>query len=466
MVFDATYYSIPALMFALVLFGLLSLFHRNKRVAFAATSILLAGIFAASLSNMAYGSNALLFSAYSISPFSSYLLVLFSSIFLIINWFAYSSASDYFKLNFIMSVLAIGIFTVPMANSLITIIIAIELMSAPTILLIAFGGKRYAEPATKMFLLSAISVSVLAFAIALAFPYDVTLSLHAASTANPFNSGYLLMLSLGLFVVAFGTEAALFPFNFWIPDVYQGAPSHITAMIAGLNKKVAFIALIEVLFTLFAAYTGTISVILSVVAILTMFFGNLGAMTQTSVKRMFAYSSISQAGYISVGIAAANSFGIEASLFQIFAHSFMIVGAFIIIGLLEAYGLATVKDYSGLSRRNGLAAAGLTIIMLSLAGIPPLIGFVGKFLLFSSAISSGLIALAIIGILNSFISIYYYGRLISSMYGASDQRSIALTKSAYFVIGAILAVIIAFGVYPEPLIIAAKAAATSLAGFA
>ncbi|MCL4404638.1 MAG: NADH-quinone oxidoreductase subunit N [Candidatus Marsarchaeota archaeon] len=456
-------FAIPVLFAALLFSGIATLFHKNKKLSVAINSslfllILVTGIYY-SVTGISFNSLSL----YHIYPFSSFLLMLFSLAFVLVSIAAYELDSSYLKFGMLLPLLSIGVFSVSMASSLLTIIVSMELMTVPTILLIALNGKDFAEPSTKLFLLSAISIAVLAFAIALIFPYDSSLSITQA-VSGTIGSAYFMVLSLVLFVAALGVEAALFPFNLWIPDVYQGSPSGVSPLIAGINKKVAFVALIEISFVVFAGDKSSIVPVFEILAVLTMFFGNLAAMVQTNVKRLLAYSSISQAGYIMVGLASVTAFGLESSLFQIFAHSFMIIGAFVIAGFLAANGIESIGGYSGLYKRNGFLAFSLTVIMLSMAGIPGLIGFVGKFLLFSSAISSGLIALAFIGIINSFISIYYYGKLISSIYSGASGKTMHVPNGIYVVVFIAIAIVIAFGIYPAPLMAVSSRAAASLFG--
>ena len=458
-----TNFAIPMLLVLLIASGLGSVLYKNKKLSFGINSVLFAIMLLFGLYYGATGASFNVFSLYHIYPFSSFAIILFSISMLLVNFAAYSLDRSYVKFGMLLPIISIGAFSVAMASSLLTIIISIEIMTIPTILLIAMCGKAFAEPATKLFLLSAISIAALAFSIALIFPYDSTLSIAQASSGS-LGSQYFMVLSLILLVASLGTEAALFPFDLWIPDVYQGSPNAISPMLAGINKKVAFIALIEISFIVFAGMKHDIISIFEVLAVLTMFFGNLVALVQKNVKRMFAYSSISQAGYILVGLASVSAFGLEASLFQIFAHSIMIIGAFVIVGFLAMEGLNTFEDYKGLSHKNRFSSFSLAIIMLSMAGIPGLIGFVGKFLLFSSAISSGLIALAFIGIINSFISIYYYGKLISNIYSGTPHKAISIPRSIFIVMLAAVIIIIALGIYPAPLMGIASRAAVSLFG--
>jgi NADH:ubiquinone oxidoreductase subunit 2 (chain N) len=209
-------------------------------------------------------------------------------------------------------------------------------------------------------------------------------------------------------------------------------------------------------------YSGLFSNVFQVLAILTMFFGNIVALVQTNVKRLFAYSSISQAGYIAIGFVSASQYGIEASIFQIFGHAFMIIGTFAIVLWLESKNIKSIKDYTGLSSRNGMMAFSLTIFMLSMIGIPPLVGFVGKLLLFTSAINSGFIALAVIAILNSFISVYYYAKVILSMYSTSDKGAMESSWSVNTTVMMCMAVVVFFGLFPGTLTTIASVAAATL----
>ena len=459
--FEILNFAIPIIFVGLIASGLATAMHKNKKLSFLSNTIMLLLVLAFGIYYSAFSISFNAVSLYHVYPFSSFLLVLFSLALLTANTAALHLDEKYVKFGTMLPLLSVGILSVGMVASLLTIIVSIELMTVPTILLIAFSGKQFAEPATKLFLMAAISIAVLAFAITLVFPYDSSLSLSQAASGNV-GSQYFLVLALVLLVASLGTEAALFPFDLWIPDVYQGSPHSVSPLLAGVNKKVAFVALIEIAFVVFSGQKAEISLVFEVLAILTMFFGNLGAMVQTNVKRMLAYSSISQAGYIMVGLAAFSAFGLEASLFQIFAHSFMIIGAFVLAGFLSMEGLNTINDYSGLYKRSGFLAFSLTIMMLSMAGIPGLIGFVGKFLLFSSAISSGLIALAFLGIINSFLSIYYYGKLISNVYSSRSHKTMHVPKTIYLPILATVIIIIVFGVYPTPLMYLAHSAAASL----
>jgi NADH-quinone oxidoreductase subunit N len=455
-------YGIIAMIALLALSGIAAQFHRRKKFAYAASTTVLSLIAILAAYEFWSGASFVALGLLHIYSFSMLFTALFAIGLALVNTLSYEHGESYTGTSMLLGFAAVGIFVVPMAYSLLAILLAVELMAVPTVLMVAVSGKHRTEAAVKLFLLGSIAIAVLAFAITLIFPYDTTLALSAFQ-ANPSLSGsYIVALSLVLFIAALGMEAALFPFNLWVPDVYEGAPGNVTALLAGINKKVAFVALMEVLFTVFIISKPTFSPMLQILAIATMFFGNLAAMVQYNVKRLFAYSSISQAGYITIGLAVATQYGIESSIFQMIAHMLMIIGAFAIVLWLEGRNIKSMDDYKGLAYRNGFAGIALTILMLSMAGVPPLMGFAGKFLLFSSAVSSNMLVLALIGILNSFLSIYYYARLMSSIYDRRREHPIAMGRGTFAVVAITLVAIVLIGIYPGPIIAIAQQAAHSL----
>ena len=434
---------------------------RNKKAKFLQLVILLALLAFISGWLFISNANAVLLNLFHVYRFSMLFTCLFSILFILILILSYDSEADYFYT--LLGIIATGAMIVPMAESLITLFLAIEITSVTTSFAIMTKNKIHLEAAMKMFILSAISVSIFSFAMVLIFPYSPQLALAGLASNSAVSGNYLIELGIILFIAALGFEAAAFPFNLWIPDVYQGARANLTAMVSGINKKIGFVAMMMILFIVFAQYSWFFSSIIAMLSVATMFFGNLVAMVQQNVKRMLAYSSISQAGYILIGIAAASSLGLEASIFQIIAHAFMIIGAFAFIFWLESqYSMNTISDYDGLTQRNAFAGIGLSILMLSMIGIPPLLGFYGKFLLFSSALSARMAALAFIGIINSFISVYYYGRLMVAMHRKTNKKHIMLNKNIIIVTGICIFVIAGIGLYPEFLMHAASLAAKAL----
>jgi len=457
-------YAAFAVLALIVASGLAAALHRKKAVVFTINLPLMAIDTALFLSIFAEGTRISVLGIFNMYPFSA----LFASLFLasgaLIYLISYRYSDDFCNFSALFGFMLIGVVSVASSLSLVTTIVGVELVSLSTVFMIVLDGKSRVEPAVKLFLLGAVAIAVLLFAVSLIFSYDPSLLLSGFNAAGAASGNYVLTLAIILFAAGFSFEASLFPFNLWVPDVYQGAPTNITAMLAGINKKVAFVAIMTTFFILLSKYTATFSIIFELLAILTMFFGNIMAFVQRDVKRLFAYSSISQAGYILIGIAVADSLGIEASIVQIMAHMFMVIGAFSIILWLETKGLRSIDDYSGIGYRSRFAGIALSIFMLSMAGVPPLLGFTGKLLLFSSAVDNGMIILAGLGILNSFMSIYYYGRLMGSMYTKKSGEKLFVDGYIMAAVVVCLAVILVFGIYPGPVIHAASAASLSLLG--
>ncbi len=455
-------YVVPLCATLLIIVGMAGMLHKNRRLQFVSTTALLAVIGMVSLYMFLNGLSAIIMDSLAVYQFSMFFVLLFSTALILVNLLSYGHSNDYLSFSMLMGFVAAGMFTVAMAYSLIAILLGIELMSLPTAFMILINGKHHVEAAMKLFVLAAISIAMIAFAIALIFPYSPSLLLTSNLVNSGMKGGYLIVLSMLLFVSGLSFDASLFPFNLWIPDVYQGAPGNITALLAGVNKKVAFVALFEVLFVVMLPYSPQFSVLFEILAVVTMFFGNMAALVQENVKRLFAYSAISQAGYIAIGFAAASQYGSEASIYQIAAHTFMIIGAFAVVLWLEEKNIKDLKDYNGLATSNGFAAFTLTIFMLSMIGIPPLMGFIGKFLLFTSAISAGEIILVVIAIVNSFISVYYYGKVIFAMYAKRPREQMSMDWTVATVAIICMLFVLLLGAYPQPFINAASIAAGSL----
>jgi NADH-quinone oxidoreductase subunit N len=276
-----------------------------------------------------------------------------------------------------------------------------------------------------------------------------------------------MTIGLGLLLVGFGFKISSVPFHMWAPDVYEGAPTSITALIATGSKAAAFAALIRVLVVGLKAAQPDWTALLWAVAAVTMTAGNVIAIAQSNLKRMLAYSSIAHVGYMLVGLVAGGVPGAGAVLFYLLAYTFTTAGAFGAIILCErADGEAVeVADYAGLARRHPVLAVALGLFLLSLIGIPPLAGFVGKFYLFGSAVRAGYVWLAVIGVLNSAIAAYYYLRVIVYMYMREPEGAGArLVPSFAGGVALVLALvaIVLLGVAPAPFADLAQAAVAPL----
>lgn len=451
------YLILPSL-FGIAILSFVALYFEAKRLSFIVTSLFSFLIFASSIYAAHLGTDAMYLGAIHIYPFSMFLTAIISIGVLLVGMSAYDYSKDYCAFAAMLSLSLIAGFIVATSSTLLSILLGLELMAILASMLILLEGRHRIEAAVKLFIMGSLFAALFTFGAAILLQFNNGISLNGPIAGT----GYALILAMLLIISSLGFETAIFPFNLWIPDVYAGSPGFITAMLAGINKKVAFVALILVLFVSFGAMAKTYSPIIEALAIFTMFYGNLLALSQKNVKRMLAYSSISQAGYILIGIAAANVSGISAAIFYIFAHSFMIIGAFVVIMVLESKNIQQVDEYTGLLQRSGILGISLSIFMLSMAGIPPLIGFFGKFLLFYSAVNSKLLFLAIVGVVNSFISIYYYGRVINSIFTQRKQRHIHVGITALIAIIVPLIIVVAFGLFPQPIINLASIAAKSV----
>lgn len=382
---------------------------------------------------------------FSINPFSLFFVLILTFALLLVSILAFGYAKRFGDFSVMAAFSLMGIYTVAFSSTLITIFVGLELMAIPTVFIILLS-RRSLEAAAKLFIMGSVSVAVLSFAIVTFYGGTNSFALVQSQQTN------LLLLAAMLFVASIGFEASIFPFNVLIPDVYEGSPAYATAMLGGINKKVGFIVLIQLLTLVFVTYKSAFMVI-AILSVLTMFYGNIAAIMQRNFKRMLAYSSISQAGYIMIGIATASQEGISASLFQIFAHVFLFIGILAVVAWLESRNRSEIEELIGLNDENKLAAAAAAIFMLSLIGLPFTTGFIGKFLLFLSAVNTGLVWLAVIGIVNSIISIYYFARPIMAMYTSrEDAKRIRMDGTVVAVVVICLAITILLGIYPQPLI--------------
>ena len=356
------------------------------------------------------------------------------------------------------------------ANDLIVLFLALEIMSVAVYVLAGLLRRevRSTEAALKYFLLGAFATGFLLYGIA--FLYGATgstrLDLIEATVARQGLTAWTL-LGMAFLLVGFGFKVALIPFHVWTPDVYEGAPTAVTAFRAVGVKAAAFAAFARVfagaLGGLSASWTG----LLWLLAALTMTIGNVTAVRQRSVKRMLAYSSIAHAGYALIGLVAATRDGGAALLFYLAVYSFMTLGAF---GVLMALGRRgepneSLDDWAGVGFRHPALGLSMAVFMLSLAGMPPTAGFTGKFYLFSAAIDAGYVGLAIIGALNSLVSVYYDLGVLVSMYMADGTRTIVAPSSRPYLLATILltvAATLAIGVMPGASMELARSAFASL----
>jgi len=398
----------------------------------------------------------------------------FSIAFLIVSLMVTASSWSYMKKKSnhaayysLILLSSIGMILIGYSTDFVMLLVSWELMSIPTYALAAFSKKDPVsnEASIKYFLFGALSTSIIILAMGIVYGITGTTNIYDSIVALASLQSELMpfgLLAVGLFIAGFGFKMGLVPFHMWLPDTYSGSPTTVAALLAAGTKKAGFAAAIRVIIIGLVALNVQWSFVLAIIAIFTMTVGNLGALTQKSVPRMLAYSSISQAGYMLIGLAVAlySTQGIAASLFHIMNHAVMISAAFIaaaaVIVVLSGYG---IEKYKGLGYRMPITAIVMTISLLALAGIPPLNGFWSKLLLFGAAIDSGQQIwwgpyLAIAAILNSALSLGYYAWIIRKMYMEDGENRVRQKepKSIVAVLLFALGFMVIFGIWYGPIL--------------
>jgi NADH-quinone oxidoreductase subunit N len=319
-----------------------------------------------------------------------------------------------------------GMLLIVAAADLIVVFLALEILSLSLYVLTGITGRRGSnEAAMKYFLLGAASSAFFLYGVAMA--YGATNSTHITELAHALSgqtgSQALALFAFALLAVGFGFKVSAAPFHMWTPDVYQGAPTPVTAFMSAATKVAAFLALIRVLDVAFQPLTWSWTPIVWALAAISVVVGSVLAIAQSDIKRMLAYSSIAHAGFILMGLTAANSVGIGAAMFYLIAYASMTVGAFGVVMLVSARGeeQTSLSSYAGLYRRSPFLAVLMTLFLLSLAGIPPTAGFIAKVNVFTAAISAGNWPLVVLGVVMSVAAAFFYLRVIVYMYMRDPQ---------------------------------------------
>ncbi len=392
----------------------------------------------------------------------------------------------------------LGMLLVALASDLIFLLLAVEVTGISTYLLVGYSRKdpRQIEAAMKFYIVGALSTALSFFGASLLFGAYGTTSLTAL--AAPPSYPDLALFGYGFLIAGLGFKLTLVPFHAWAVDVYDGAPTDVSAFLAGGSKKIGFFALLLVFVgplillrlapsctgagpcvvgVLPAHFSDAIQLTLGVVAVLTMTFGNLLALLQKEMKRMLAYSSISQAGYMLIGIALGTAPGITGATMQVLAHALMKTGAFLAVAAAASLGVGPlIDDWRGVGTKHPLFGAAFALMLLGLAGIPLTVGFVSKFVLFSAAVQAeGLFVwLAVAGLLNSAVSVFYYARVLKAMFldtdpsapppplglpepGPSFAERVGYGRCA--AIALIAVAVVGLGVYPGPVLSGIQTAA-------
>jgi NADH-quinone oxidoreductase subunit N len=350
------------------------------------------------------------------------------------------------------------------ANDLIVLFLGLEILSIALYVLAGYHGRREAssEAAMKYFLLGAFSSAIFLYGIALVYGATGTTNLGEIATflseSLKISDNGVLLGGMGLMLVGLGFKVAAVPFHAWTPDVYQGAPTPVTGFMAAAAKAAGFAGLLRVFFSAFGSEQLDWRPVVFVLAVLTLVVGSVLAIVQTDIKRMLAYSSISHAGYVLVGLQAANDSGVAGSLFYLLAYTFMVIGSFTVVMLVGGRGddRHSLEDYRGLaSRRPGLALA-FTVFLMAQAGVPFTSGFLAKFYVISAAVDRHSYALAMVAMLGAAVAAFFYLRVIVVMYSppaeGEEQRSIPLPRTAAVALGIALVFTLVVGILPAPVI--------------
>lgn len=370
----------------------------------------------------------------------------------------------------------LGMMVVASAQDLFVLLLGIETASLSSYLLAGFRRDLAgAEASMKYFLVGAASSGMTLFGISLLYGMTGTTHIPTIGQELVVDGAFDAISFVAILTVGAGLafKISSVPFHMWAPDVYYGAPVPISGMLASASKAMGFIAVFNVFLVGLVGVKANWELALAAVAVATMFTGNLIALRQDSIRRMLAYSSVAQAGYLLIAVVVGTQYAVGGGILHLITNAGMKLGAFLVVGALIYSGVPDrVDGWKGLGRRNGFLALAMTVFLLSMAGLPPLGGFTSKFVLFSSAIDAGigqrlgwLVWLAVFAVLNSAISLFYYFRVIRAMYvddAELEQETVAVEPGVRVAVGACLALVVLVGIYPSWFIDAAMEAAGDL----
>jgi len=403
--------------------------------------------------------------------------MMFKIIFLVASIIAVLLGQDYLRSKRInrpeyyalMLISTLGMMVMANTSDLVVMLIGLEIMSVPLYVMAGFHRRSLwsNEAGIKYFIMGAFATSFLLLGITFIFGSAETTNLRRIVT----DFGYIvhhhqfseyLLAGVILVLIGFGFKIAAVPFHSWVPDVYQGAPTPVTAFFSVAPKAAGFAVMLRI-FTYGFSSLDHLATVFWVLAVLTMTIGNVMALRQDNVKRMLAYSSIAHAGYVLVALAVGGADAVSAAIFYLSAYTMFNLGAFAVIGLLETRSgtESNFSELAGLSKAQPSLAAALALFMFALAGFPPTVGFFGKFYIFSAAVRADLIWLTVIGVMNSFVSVYYYLRVVKVSY--FDRFDGAFEKAKFgpsIVVALVLAALgtIGLGLFPHQLLQLSQAA--------
>jgi NADH-quinone oxidoreductase subunit N len=370
----------------------------------------------------------------------------------------------------LVTIAALGLGLMASSNDLIMLYVAMELTSITQYLLVGYlrDTPRSSEAGMKYFLFGAVTSTVMLYGLSLLYGFTGQTNFSAVAAGLAGMDGPPVLVTIMLIAVGFGFKVAAVPFHFWTPDVYEGAPTSITAYISVASKAAGFAVLVRVFNVIFPVpyqHSEWVNLV-ETLSIVTMSLGNVLAIPQQNIKRMLAYSSIAQAGYVLIGVASASRLGIAAAVFYLGAYVLTNLAAFTIVILVSnKTGGDAIKDFAGLGRRSPYLSVLMLLALLSLAGVPPLAGFFGKFYVFQAAVGAGLVRLAIIGVLNAIVGLYYYLTVVKVMFVERCERPedeedpVVVPTASRWALGVTIFGMLFLGIYATPWYdLAAKAA--------
>ena len=463
LIFDLKFILPEITLIATAIFMLIfDLFFKAKRL-LAYFAIFSLGITLLFLSKMITLNSSLFTGMLVCDPFAIFFKILsvFITIIIILISLDYKEISDRFKVEFysLLLMATAGMMFLAGANNLLMVYLSVEFISLISYILAAYwrGRLKSSEAGLKYFLFGTLCSITMLYGMSLI--YGLTGSLEFSQiNYNLLNSSFshsVIAIPILMVLVGLGFKIAMVPVHFWCPDVYEGAPTPVTAFLSVGPKLVGFAVLLRFLFVANAFFYQHWAHLLGILAILTMTIGNLTAISQTNIKRLLAYSSIAHAGYCLIGLIAGGVMGQTSVFIYLLTYIIMNLGAFtIVIIVSNKVKSDEIKDYAGLSLNSPYLAAIFTIFLLSLTGIPPLAGFIGKFYIFSAAIKEGFIYLAVAGVINSVIAAYYYFRIIRTMYLVRPLEAASIKPSLALNFALVLTAIFTLGIglYPKPFI--------------
>lgn len=413
------------------------------------------GITIASWSNQ----GELLNGMYLVDWYSRFFKVLFllAAILVILGSYRYSdeNVEYHFEYYSIIIFTTLGMMIMASAGDFISLYLGLELMTMAFVILVALRSSeaKSLEAGMKYILLAGLSTAVLLYGLSLVYGATGTIIIREVAAKVGQGASPLLIMGLVMLVAGLGFKVSAVPFHMWTPDVYEGAPTPVTSYLAVGSKAASFAALLRIFVSGLPTLNDQWAMLVAVLAALSMVIGNLVAIPQTNIKRMLAYSSIAQAGYILVGLVTASPAGVKGVLFYSFLYLFATIGAFTVVAAVyNKIHSDEIKDYAGLAQRAPLAATVMLVCLLSMAGIPPLAGFVGKFYLFATVIR-GYMWLAYIGLIMSMVSVYYYLRVVLVMFRdePKDPSPIEMGSATNITLLIAMVATIVLGIYPGPL---------------